>query len=166
MTLRRRAAALIALILALAAVRLAAAADSPFGRAFYDPAEPDFAGVTDMRRAWQNWTLNCQGCHRADGSGTVGTAPPIKDTVARFLHAPGGREYLAEVPGVAAAPFSDEEIAELMNWMLRRYDAAHLPANFQPYTAEEIARLRLTPLGMDATVLRTKLLAQAGRHLR
>ena len=70
------------------------------------------------------------------------------------------------MPGVAAAPFSDEETAEVINWMLRRYDAAHVPADFQPYTAEEVARLRLTPLGMDANALRAKLLAQADRHLR
>ena len=164
--MRRRGAGLSILVLGVAAAGIAAAADSPYGRAFYDPAEPAFPGVTDMRRAWQNWTLNCQGCHRADGSGSAGTAPPIQGTVARFLHAPGGREYLAEVPGVAAAPFSDEETAEVINWMLRRYDAAHVPADFQPYTAEEVARLRLTPLGMDANALRAKLLAQADRHLR
>jgi mono/diheme cytochrome c family protein len=161
-----RAAAGGALILALSAVTLVGAADSPYGRAFYDPAEANFPGVTDMRRAWQNWTLNCQGCHRADGSGTAGTAPPIRGTVARFLQVPGGREYLAEVPGVAAAPFSDEEIAEVMNWMVRRYDAAHVPAGFEPYTAAEVARLRLTPLGLDANALRAKLLAQAQRRLR
>jgi mono/diheme cytochrome c family protein len=154
MKLPGRAAARAALLLALAVAGLGRAADSPYGRAFYDPAEPNFPGVADMQRAWQNWTLNCQGCHRADGSGTAGTAPPIKDTVARFLRVPGGREYLGEVPGVAAAPFSDEEIAEIMNWMLRRYDGAHVPANFQPYTAAEVARLRL------------KLLAQADRHTR
>ena len=70
------------------------------------------------------------------------------------------------MPGVAAAPFSDEETAELINWMLRRYDAAHVPASFQPYTAAEVARLRLTPLGMEANALRAKLLAQADRHPR
>ena len=166
MSLARRAAAAAALLSALVAAGPGCAADSPFGRAFYDPAEANFPSVADMRRAWQNWTLNCQGCHRADGSGTAGTAPPIKDTVARFLHARGGREYLAEVPGVAAAPFSDEEIAEIMNWMVRRFDAAHVPADFQPYTPAEIARLRLTPLGLDANTLRARLLAQAERHPR
>ena len=86
--MRRRGAGLSILVLGVAAAGIAAAADSPYGRAFYDPAEPAFPGVTDMRRAWQNWTLNCQGCHRADGSGSAGTAPPIQGTVARFLMRP------------------------------------------------------------------------------
>ena len=143
-----------------------AAGESPYGRAPYDAAEPNFPGVSDMHRAWQNWTLNCQGCHRADGSGSIGTAPPINGVVARFLHASGGRDYLSEVPGVANSPLSSEELAEVMNWMLWRYDAAHMPPKFQPYTADEVARLRLTPLHMEANQLRARLLAQAERHTK
>src|SRR5258708_22738498 len=50
------------------------------------------AGVTNMQRAWQNWTLNCQGCHRPDGTGSAATAPSLAGTVSRFLTVPGGRE--------------------------------------------------------------------------
>ena len=159
---------LIRLVVALLALAGFAAAglvcaDVPAGAGF-DPAEAKFAGVEDMHRAWQNWTLNCQGCHRADGTGSPGTAPSITGTVARFLRASGGREYLGEVPGVANSPLSSADLAEVMNWMLWRFDREHVPARFQPYTAEEIGRLRLTPLHMEANELRRKLLVQAGRH--
>jgi len=53
------------------------------------------------------YALNCQGCHRADGAGTPGSVPPLAGSVARFLGAAGGREYLVQVPGVAQAPLDD-----------------------------------------------------------
>jgi len=121
------------------------------------------AGVPDPQRAWQHWTLNCQGCHRPDGSGSAATAPALAGTVAKFLHVRGGREYLARVPGVATSPLGDADLAEVVNWMLWRFDAAHLPANFAPYTPAEIGALRARPLRTEASDLRRRLLAQAGR---
>jgi cytochrome c553 len=124
-------------------------------------AQPPPAGVENAQRAWQNWTLNCQGCHRFDGSGSDATAPGIAGTVAKFLLVPGGREYLIRVPGVATSPLSDADLAEVMNWMLWRFDKEHLPATFQPYTAAEIAPLRARPLRLEASQMRSSLLSQA-----
>jgi mono/diheme cytochrome c family protein len=120
------------------------------------------AGVLNPRRAWQNWTLNCQGCHRPDGTGSAGTAPGLADTVARFLAVPGGREYLGRVPGVATTPLADADLAELMNWIFWRFDKDHVPADFRPFTAEEIGRLRSRPLRLEASQLRRELLQKAG----
>jgi hypothetical protein len=117
--------------------------------------------VADAQRAWQNWTLNCQGCHRQDGSGSAGTAPPLAGTVSKFLTVPGGREYLGRVPGVATSPLPNAALAELMNWMFWRFDQQHLPADFQPFTAEEIGRLRTQPLRLEASQMRAQLLQQA-----
>jgi cytochrome c553 len=125
------------------------------------PASAAPVGVENTQRAWQNWTLNCQGCHRFDGSGSDATAPGIAGTVAKFLLAPGGREYLIRVPGVATSPLSDADLAEVMNWMLWRFDKEHLPASFQPYTAAEIAPLRARPLRLEAAQVRSSLLRQA-----
>jgi cytochrome c553 len=119
------------------------------------------AGVENAQRAWQHWTLNCQGCHRPDGTGSDGTAPSLAGTVARFLSAPGGREYLCRVPGVATSSLGDADLAELMNWILWRFDREHLPANFQPFTAAEIGRLRTRPLRLEASQMRADLLRQA-----
>jgi mono/diheme cytochrome c family protein len=124
-------------------------------------AETAPAGVENAQRAWQNWTLNCQGCHRPDGSGTEGTAPSLAGTVARFLSVPGGREYLGRVPGVATSALSNRDLAEVVNWMLWRFDREHLPAKFQPYTADEMAALRTAPLRMEATQIRAASLKKA-----
>jgi cytochrome c553 len=119
------------------------------------------AGVGNPQRAWQNWTLNCQGCHRPDGTGSAATAPSLAGTVSRFLSVPGGREYLGRVPGVATSPLSDADLSEVMNWMMWRFDKEHLPADFQPFTAAEIGRLRVAPLRMEASQRRSALLEQA-----
>jgi mono/diheme cytochrome c family protein len=149
----------------LAAALFAGGAAGPYGAAGQAPSDPDAQppprGVENARRAWQNWTLNCQGCHRLDGTGSEGTAPSIAGTVAKFLWVPGGREYLMRVPGVATAPLSSEDLAEVVNWMLWRFDRAHLPAGFQPFTADEIARWRAQPLRLEASQMRSDLLAKA-----
>ena len=118
-------------------------------------------GVDNAQRAWQHWTLNCQGCHRPDGTGSAGTAPSLAGTVARFLSVPGGREYLGRVPGVATSPLSSADLSEVVNWMLWRFDKEHIPANFQPYTAAEIGQLRGAPLRLEASQMRAELLKRA-----
>src|ERR1700733_2520718 len=128
------------------ATALLATAFSMLSSGFGNAVESPPAGVDDAQRAWQHWTLNCQGCHRPDGTGSDATAPSLAGTVARFLSVPGGREYLGRVPGVATSPLSNADLSEVMNWMLWRFDREHLPANFQPYTAAEIGQWRMAAL--------------------
>ena len=150
-------ALLMALMLPGASGSVAAPAATP-GTA---PADSVPVGVQNPQRAWQNWTLNCQGCHRPDGTGSEGTAPSLAGTVSKFLTVPGGREYLGRVPGVATSPFSNADLAELMNWMFWRFDKAHMPVDFVPFTAEELGPLRTQPLRLEASQIRAALLKKA-----
>ncbi len=155
----RVAAALRATMLLGAAVAPGAA---PAGIAAAQAPRGDSpAGVANPQRAWQNWTLNCQGCHRPDGTGSAGTAPSLAGTVSKFLTVSGGREYLGRVPGVATSALPSADLAELMNWMFWRFDKEHLPADFVPFTAEEIGRLRAQPLRLEASQMRSDLLKKA-----
>jgi mono/diheme cytochrome c family protein len=88
------------------------------------------------------YTLNCWGCHKPRAEGIPGTVPRLADSMANFLRVPGGREYLVEVPGVAASALSNAEIAEVLNWLLITFNKAEMPAEFKPYTAAEIAKYR------------------------
>jgi mono/diheme cytochrome c family protein len=107
------------------------------------------------------YTLNCWGCHKPRAEGIPGAVPRLADSMADFLQVPGGREYLVEVPGVAASALSDAEIAQVLNWLLFTFNKAELPADFKPYTAAEIARdrphqlIRITET-RDALVKRLK----------
>jgi mono/diheme cytochrome c family protein len=101
--------------------------------------------------------VHCAGCHKADGSGQPGLVPSLVGA-ARFLRAPGGREYLVRVPGVAQSPLGDAALARVLNWSLARFSAAELPADFSGYTAGEIAALRRSPI-VDVEATRRALLA-------
>ncbi len=114
-------------------------------------------GGPEPRRAWADWARDCQGCHRVDGGGSTRTAPPIAGEVAKYLQVAGGREYLGRIPGIASSPLSDARLAELVNWMLFRFDRQHVPASFRPYTAAEIGRLRAHPLRLQAATVRREL---------
>lgn len=109
-----------------------------------------------------DYMLECQGCHGADGAGHAGSVPALRDQVASFLRAPGGREYLIRVPGSAQAPLDDAELAAVLNWIVRRFGPAEAVADFTPFSAAEVARHRAHPL-IDVEPLRRELLRQAGR---
>ena len=105
-----------------------------------------------------NYILHCQGCHLADGQATPGKIPPLVGA-GRFLSVEGGREFLVRVPGVSLSIIPDDELAELMNWMLYRFSAEDMPADFEPYTAEEVGRYRQEPL-VEVETVRAELLGE------
>ncbi len=116
------------------------------------------AGVTDPAQARIDYMLHCQGCHGPDGAGTTdGVVPRLNGWLSRFLHIPGGREFLIQVPGSANAAISPERLAEVINWMLVSFGPVHLPRDFVAYSAEEISGLRAKPL-TDVKVVREKLM--------
>ncbi len=121
------------------------------------------SGPSHGQSARTMWMLNCQGCHRPDGSGTGSAVPTLPGVVARFLSVPGGREYLIRVPGVATSALSDASLAVLINWMLREFDPENVPANFTPYTEKEITTLRhLGAYGKEAGEVRLALMQLFG----
>jgi mono/diheme cytochrome c family protein len=110
-----------------------------------------------MPRAARTYARNCQGCHGAEGV-SVTEIPSLAGRIGYFARIPDGRRYLVQVPNVALNPSSDEDIAEMMNWLLETYSRAQLPNDFQPYTAEEVALLRRT--WIDAAADRRGVVAQ------
>ena len=60
-----------------------------------------------------------------------------------FLYLKEGRDFLVQVAGVAQAPISDVELAELMNWTLYKFGASEMPDLFMPYEAKEVRKLRM-----------------------
>lgn len=116
----------------------------------------------DQARARFHWIMNCQGCHLEDASGSARGAPSMAGSVSRFLATDRGREYLARVPGVAFAPLSDVDLASLLNWSVITFDPQHVPKDFRPYSAEEVGRLRATPLISEAAEVRRQLLMELG----
>ncbi len=70
--------------------------------------------------------------------------PTLVDRIGYFVRVPDGRAYLAQVPGIAMSVLHDDELAQMLNWLLKTYSANQLPMHFRDYTGEEIAELRKT----------------------
>ncbi len=104
--------------------------------------------------ASEDYLLHCSACHALDGTGVPGVVPTLHG-LAPLLQAPGGRSYLARVPGVAQAPLSDARLARLLNWVLERFSSVEPEPR---YGAAEVGNLRASPL-RDPGPVREALLA-------
>ena len=93
-----------------------------------------------------DYALECRGCHLADGAGTGTDVPDLRDSIGRFVTVPGGRAYLVRVPGSSQAPLDDAALAEVLNWMIRRFGPEKVAHELRPYDAAEVARFRAEPL--------------------
>jgi len=103
------------------------------------------------------YVLHCMGCHGPQGEGIPDRVPPLKGFAGYFTYLPEGRAFLIQVPGVASAPLSDEELAQVTNWLLRTFSPKELPPDFKPFTAEEVRRYRAKPL-LNVSLVREALL--------
>ena len=96
-------------------------------------------------RAKFNYQMFCQGCHTPDGTGGK-SVPKIKNFIGYFLQNDIAREYLVRVPGSANSPLNDQQLAEVLNWMIIEFGGESVPKNMQYYTTNEVAKLRQQPL--------------------
>ena len=76
----------------------------------------------------------------------------------------GGREYLIRVPGSAQSPLSNAELADVLNWMIRKFGPAEVSSRFSEFTSQEIA-LNRKPL-VDVEPLREILLERIASRRR
>jgi hypothetical protein len=104
-----------------------------------------------------NFQLQCMGCHLADGSGQTDRVPSVRRSLASFSTFPQGRDFVIRVPGVSQSPLSDEEVAALLNWMVKTLSDRPPTGGFREYTAEEVHQRRGRPLA-QVQILRDKLL--------
>ncbi|MEE4361677.1 MAG: hypothetical protein V2I63_09155 [Pseudomonadales bacterium] len=87
-----------------------------------------------------DYLLHCGGCHLENGSGAPPEVPDLRADLDTIVAIPEGRAYLAQVPGASQAPFTDAQLAAVLNWILATFNPEL--GEFQRYTAEEIAGYR------------------------
>ncbi len=110
-----------------------------------------------MPRAARIYAENCQGCHGAAGV-SVTEIPTLAGRIGYFARSAEGRRYLMQVPNVALNPSSDEDIANMMNWLLVTVSRDELPSDFQPYSAMEVSQLR--KVRIDVAAERRRIVAE------
>jgi hypothetical protein len=118
------------------------------------------AGINEQR-AHFNYQMFCQGCHTPDGTGAM-SVPRMRDQVGYFLETPEGREYLVRVPGSATSALNNDQLAEVLNWILVEFAGDSLAPDYRAYTAEEVGRMRREPLN-EVEDYRAQLLVEIAR---
>jgi len=96
----------------------------------------------DAASAREQWMLNCMGCHTSDAHGIPGKVPALTHELGHFVRLPEGREFVMRVPGASNSSLTDAELANVLNWLIETKNADTRPANFRPYTEQEIAARR------------------------
>lgn len=112
----------------------------------------------NIDRAKFNYQMFCQGCHTPDGTGGK-SIPKIKDHIGYFLQNQVAREYLVRVPGSANSSLNDEQLAEVLNWMIIELGGKSVPTDMQYFTTSEVGELRQAPL-FEVVEYREKLVEQ------
>lgn len=106
-------------------------------------ASPAGAG---MSPAQSNFILHCGGCHGVDGAGNAEAVPDLRRQVGFFLYLPEGRAYLARLPNVAFSTLNDQELADMLNFMVFTLGDGSAPTGAKPYQAAEVKSLRSASL--------------------
>ncbi|WP_295007499.1 hypothetical protein [uncultured Dechloromonas sp.] len=118
------------------------------------------AGEAAADAAKKNYRLFCMGCHQSDGTGSPENGiPSMRDEVGHFLRVPEGRAYLSQVPGTLNTPLGDAETADLLNWVMSNIGRGSIPADFKPYTADDVKAYRAS-VPQDIPGMRVRLLKQ------
>ena len=88
--------------------------------------------------------LQCQGCHKANGGGIEGSVPDLRTFGKLLLAVPEGRQFYVSVPGSANSPLTDQELAEVLNFIVSDIldDAEDQADSLSRFTGDEIARYR------------------------
>ncbi|MDE3736711.1 cytochrome C [Pseudomonas resinovorans] len=143
--------------LLIAGLMCAMAAPLALARAIPDPNQKHAPGNEELQKPIAqagystpvNYQLQCAGCHLGDGTGSkANDTPKMKDFVGNFLKVEGGREFLVRVPGMSQSALNNAQLADLLNWLMRKDGMAgkSVPDNYQPYTEAEVAAVRKVAL--------------------
>lgn len=100
------------------------------------------AATPSLSRAQTAYAESCGGCHGLQGLSARDLVPQLRDRAGYFLCTSAARAYVVHLPNVAYASRSDEDLADLLNFMAFDLGGASAPRVATPYTAEEVGRLR------------------------
>jgi hypothetical protein len=86
---------------------------------------------------------HCGGCHGIQGSSAPAMIPVLRDRVGFFMCLPESRRYLIRLPNVAHSRITDnDQLADLMNFVVFGLGKASTPPNALPFTGPEVAEQR------------------------
>lgn len=131
------------------------------GLGFFLGHSPDiYAQAYDSGRARIDYILQCQGCHRADGSGATQSTPSLLTDGELFLQSQLGREFFISVPGVVHAPLSDEALTSVINYVIQNLIIKEGDFESLFYTVPELTVYRKTKMTKNIAQRRREVIAK------
>lgn len=127
------------------------------------------AGVSTARADGHGvFISNCAVCHQPDGKGAPSVYPPLAGSVGRYVALKQGRTYVIDVVSFGMGgkidsggdsfegdmppwpQLSDQDVAEVLTYVLTGFNAKLLPADFKPISADEVKAERARQLNAAA----------------
>lgn len=123
------------------------------------------AAITDPEMARADYVEQCAGCHGVQGSAAPAQLPELRGRVGWFLCTPDARAYLLRLPNIAHSRIKDnQQLADMMNYVVFGLGGASAPKDAAPFTAEEVARERQQAL--STTTLKAERARQVDAAIR
>jgi mono/diheme cytochrome c family protein len=112
------------------------------------------------------FSANCVICHQANAQGIPGMYPPLADSIGSYVAVPAGRAYLVHVVSFGMTgtvsvhgqtyngmmqpwpKLKDEDLAQVLNYVLTTFNTKLLPRDFPPLTSAEVKKYRNLNTGL------------------
>ena len=121
--------------------------------AYAQPSLPELAGLPALTTPQSDYVEHCSGCHGMQGDSAPAEIPVLRGRVGYFMCTRQGREYLIRLPNVAySAITDDQELADMMNFVVFGLGGNSAPKGTKPFTAQEVARLRTQALATQSLI--------------
>jgi mono/diheme cytochrome c family protein len=136
--------------------------------AVVSPAGPAAGQSTTRTEGKGIFVSNCAVCHQPDGKGAPGVYPPLAGSVGRYVALKDGRTYLIDVVSFGMGgkiksdgdsyegdmppwpQLSDQDVADVLTYVLTGLNPNLLPADFKPISADEVKAERAKQLNAAA----------------
>ena len=111
--------------------------------------------------------------------------PPLADSIGNYVAIPAGRAYLVHVVSFGMSgpisvrgqtylgvmqpwpKFTNQDVAQVLNYILTTFNAKLLPKDFAPLTSEEVRKYRTSNTGLgDVRIEREAMLKALAAHGR
>ncbi|WP_226632888.1 c-type cytochrome [Novosphingobium profundi] len=100
------------------------------------------------RSARSNFVERCGGCHGLEGRSVARNVPDLAGRAGFFLCTPESRSFAGRLPNVMFARLSDEDLADVLNYVMFDLGETATSRLAKPYTSQEVATYRANPLSV------------------
>jgi hypothetical protein len=109
--------------------------------------------LPELTTPQSDYVEHCSGCHGMQGDSAPAEIPVLRGRVGYFMCIQEGRDYLIRLPNVAySAITDDQELADMMNFVVFGLGGNSAPKGTKPYTAAEVGRLRTRALATQSLI--------------